>query len=91
MRKDWSMSRNRPLAIGDRFRQIGRGAFGTPLRRVWRVAAINVGTDRMMYARLVMEQDATAVKTIAVNALVDGRQFAPAADATPSSAPSGST
>ena len=71
------VSRKR-IEIGDRFQQLGRTAFGGMPRGIWRVQDIGERSDRLLYARLVMESDKTMVKTIAVNALIDGRQFAAA-------------
>jgi hypothetical protein len=68
------MSRNIRIEVGQRFHLIG-----SPPARIgaWQVAAIFKSTvDGVEYARLAQVNDPTRQKTIAVSALLDGRQYA---------------
>jgi hypothetical protein len=68
------MSRNIRIEVGQRFHLVG----STPARiGSWKVAAIFKSTvDGVEYARLAQIDDPTRQKTIAVSALLDGRQYA---------------
>jgi hypothetical protein len=68
------MSRNIRIEVGQRFHLVG-----SPTARLgaWKVAAIFKSTvDGVEYARLAQVNDQTRQKTIAVSALLDGRQYA---------------
>jgi hypothetical protein len=67
------MSRNLKIEVGQRFH-----LSGSPPARIgsWKVAAIFKSTvDGVEYARLAQINDPTRQKTIAVSALLDGRQY----------------
>jgi hypothetical protein len=68
------MSRNVKIEVGQRFHLVG-----SPPARIgsWKVAAVFKSTvDGVEYARLAQVNDPTRQKTIAVSALLDGRQYA---------------
>jgi|GraSoiStandDraft_24_1057298.scaffolds.fasta_scaffold1997418_1 hypothetical protein len=68
------MSRNVRIEVGQRFHLVG-----SPPARIgsWKVAAVFKSTvDGVEYARLAQVNDPTRQKTIAVSALLDGRQYA---------------
>jgi len=68
------MSRNIRIEVGQRFHLVG-----SPPARIgsWKVAAVFKSTvDGVEYARLAQVNDPTRQKTIAVSALLDGRQYA---------------
>jgi hypothetical protein len=68
------MSRNIRIEVGQRFHLVG-----SPPARIgsWQVAAVFKSTvDGVEYARLAQVNDPTRQKTIAVSALLDGRQYA---------------
>jgi hypothetical protein len=68
------MSRNIRIEVGHRFHLVG-----SPPARIgaWQVAAVFKSTvDGVEYARLAQVSDPTRQKTIAVSALLDGRQYA---------------
>jgi hypothetical protein len=68
------MSRNLRIEVGQRFHLVG-----SPPARIglWQVAAVFKSTvDGVEYARLAQVNDPTRQKTIAVSALLDGRQYA---------------
>lgn len=67
------MTRNLKIEVGQRFH-----LSGSPPARIgsWKVAAIFKSTvDGVEYARLAQTNDPTRQKTIAVSALLDGRQY----------------
>jgi hypothetical protein len=67
------MSRNIRIEVGQRFHLVG-----SPPTRIgaWQVAAVFKSTvDGIEYARLAQVNDPTRQKTIAVSALLDGRQY----------------
>jgi hypothetical protein len=67
------MSRNIRIEVGHRFHLVG-----SPPTRIgsWQVAAVFKSTvDGIEYARLAKVNDPTRQKTIAVSALLDGRQY----------------
>jgi hypothetical protein len=72
------MSRNIRIEVGQRFHLVG----SSPARigsRIgsWKVDAVFKSTvDGVEYARLAQVNDPTRQKTIAVSALLDGRQYA---------------
>lgn len=73
------MSRNIRIEVGQRFHLIG-----SPPPRIgsWKVAAVFKSTvDGVEYARLAQVNDPTRQKTIAVSALLDGRQYTRSASA----------
>jgi hypothetical protein len=72
------MSRTIKIEVGQRFHLIG----GPPARvGSWTVAAVFKSTvDGVEYARLAQVNDPTRQKTIAVSALLDGRQYRRAGD-----------
>ena len=68
------MSRNIRIEVGQRFHLVG-----SPPARMgsWEVASVFKSTvDGVEYARLAQVNDPTRQKTIAVSALLDGRQYA---------------
>lgn len=67
------MSRNIRIEVGQRFHLVG-----SPPARIgsWKVAAVfKSSVDGVEYARLAQVNDPTRQKTIAVSALLDGRQY----------------
>ena len=68
------MSRTIRIEVGQRFHLVG----SSPARiGSWKVAAVFKSTvDGVEYARLAQVDDPTRQKTIAVSALLDGRQYA---------------
>jgi hypothetical protein len=67
------MSRNIRIEVGQRFHLVG----SPPARSgSWKVAAVfKSSVDGVEYARLAQVNDPTRQKTIAVSALLDGRQY----------------
>ena len=67
------MGRNIRIEVGQRFHLVG-----SPAARIgsWKVAAVFKSTvDGVEYARLAQVNEPTRQKTIAVSALLDGRQY----------------
>jgi hypothetical protein len=67
------MSRHIKIEVGQRFHLVG----SVPARiGSWKVAAVfKSSVDGVEYARLAQVNDPTRQKTIAVSALLDGRQY----------------
>jgi hypothetical protein len=63
------------ITLGQRFRDAGLTAFGTPSRTVWVVAGIWDESDGLVYVRLVNEGSPNRTKTLSRAALLDRRLY----------------
>lgn len=63
------------IAVGQRYREAGATAFGTPSRIVWMVDALWRESDGFVYARLVNETSPTRIKTLSLAAFADQRLY----------------
>ena len=65
---------NLPVELGQRYRDIQPGAFGTT-RTEWIVERIFESIDGLQHARLVSASDLTQEKSLSVDVLLDRRRF----------------
>jgi hypothetical protein len=68
------MARNRPIILGQRYREAQPRAFGRPGQE-WIVEALFTGTDGMEYAGLARASNPSERKTLSLAVLGDRRQF----------------
>jgi len=69
------MAQKQPIAAGQRFRDIRRGAFGASGLE-WVVKELVTGVDGITYAHLTCTLDRTQRKTLSLAVLGDRRRFA---------------
>ncbi len=65
------------IKLGQRYRETGNTAFGTPNPRVWVVRDIRRDSDGLTHVRLMSEVDGTRIKSISALALTDRQFFVP--------------
>lgn len=68
------MARAAEPEVGQRFRPVGRGMFGTA-PSAWEVIQVFTGIDGLPYVRLHKSDDPTQSKTMSLAVLADPRRF----------------